>query len=294
MTVSHTQPHHIVPRTLASSRGFSVVELLVVLGIIATLLAVLMPTVGRAREASRRVSCLSNVRQLTAAALTYAADNDDVLPEACSTNTFESLLSPVGQVKPAWSPATMIGGSGADVMPTIGKLLDGYLSGRREVWRCPSAPEESFVLSGPDPLGGWRPPNQFKPNYYYMTGKEEFQDAYNGGPIAAQFKLREWAVRSVSGLKLARAVPRWQSPSRVVLFFDRESTFHSDGHANIYTTPGDWNYYANFGYLDGHAEGRAYRNVDQYIAAIHGPIPQSWFGIDFTAAFPEQYAAGGQ
>ena len=56
-------------------RGFSLIELLVVVGIIAILIAVLMPALGRARETARRVNCMSNMRQLTTAWLAYAQAN---------------------------------------------------------------------------------------------------------------------------------------------------------------------------------------------------------------------------
>jgi prepilin-type N-terminal cleavage/methylation domain-containing protein len=55
--------------------GFSLVELLVVLGIIVLLAGLLLPAVGRAREMGRRTACLSNVRQLTAAWLMYAGEH---------------------------------------------------------------------------------------------------------------------------------------------------------------------------------------------------------------------------
>lgn len=60
--------------------GFTLVELLVSLGIIALLTALLLPTVARVRESARRATDLSNLRQLVAACTLYATDNDGVLP----------------------------------------------------------------------------------------------------------------------------------------------------------------------------------------------------------------------
>ena len=60
-------------------RGFTLIELLVVIAIIALLMAILMPTLKRAREQGQRAVCLSNVRQLGLAWVLYADDNDDKL-----------------------------------------------------------------------------------------------------------------------------------------------------------------------------------------------------------------------
>lgn len=65
--------------------GFTLVELLVVISIISMLMSILLPTLSRAREASKRVDCLSNLRQLMLAWYFYAMDNDDQL---CSPDTF--------------------------------------------------------------------------------------------------------------------------------------------------------------------------------------------------------------
>jgi len=58
-----------------SHRGFTLVELLIVIGIIAVLIAILMPALSAAREHAKRVQCMSNLRQLTAAWLMYANEN---------------------------------------------------------------------------------------------------------------------------------------------------------------------------------------------------------------------------
>ena len=56
-------------------RAFTLVELLVVIGIIAALTAILLPALSAARETARRAVCLSNLRQLTAAWLMYAQEH---------------------------------------------------------------------------------------------------------------------------------------------------------------------------------------------------------------------------
>src|SRR4051794_38918671 len=63
-----------------SCLAFSLVELLVVLGLIAVLIALLMPVLGAARSQARAVACASNVRQIYHSLLLYANDHHGHLP----------------------------------------------------------------------------------------------------------------------------------------------------------------------------------------------------------------------
>jgi prepilin-type N-terminal cleavage/methylation domain-containing protein len=66
--------------------AFTLIELLVVIAVIAILAALLLPTLGGAKEHARRTACINNIRQFIIAAQLYAHDHEDLLPHGGTDN----------------------------------------------------------------------------------------------------------------------------------------------------------------------------------------------------------------
>jgi prepilin-type N-terminal cleavage/methylation domain-containing protein/prepilin-type processing-associated H-X9-DG protein len=68
-----------------SGRAFTLVELLVVISVIALLMAILVPALGKARAVANRTYCMANLHQLGIAMRSYLDDNRDIFPLCCAS-----------------------------------------------------------------------------------------------------------------------------------------------------------------------------------------------------------------
>ena len=127
-------------------RAFTLVELLLVLGIILVLAGLLLPAVGAARETARGVQCLSNLRQLAAAAHQYAASNDGSYPIA-----YYEVRSPDYPVAYCWDFTLGRNPSTGEREVRPGLLWAGRGDGA--VQQCPSFDGRSNTLA--DPFTGY-------------------------------------------------------------------------------------------------------------------------------------------
>ncbi len=107
--------------------AFTLVELLVVVGIVAVLLAILLPALARAQDGARTVRCAGNLRQIALAANMYAIENDDVLPRSSHSALAHGQLP--------WGPALMNQLNAGTYTGAFGPEWEKLING---LYRCPS------------------------------------------------------------------------------------------------------------------------------------------------------------
>ena len=129
-----------VPRSaLSRTKGFTLVELLVVIGIIAVLMGILIPAVRTAKGASYRATCMSNLRQICTATVQYSIDNEGMLPWAHMQGQIGSYNGDQSNPdRPGWLYSGKLPVDQQDHPELItGSVLYKYVGQKAEVFHCP-------------------------------------------------------------------------------------------------------------------------------------------------------------
>ena len=122
-------------KSALSERAFTLVELLVVIAIIAILAALLLPAMAAAKANSKRITCISNLRQIGVAVRNYSIDYGGLIPYGPEA---PPIMNPIDLYTSTGAPTSLISLAGGAPVG-LGLMLPGTLASQPKVLFCPGS-----------------------------------------------------------------------------------------------------------------------------------------------------------
>ena len=223
----HADAKVLISRGNASNKkkneGFTLIELLVVIAIIAILASLLLPALARAKEAGRKTSCLSNVRQIGLAYQGFLADNGDKFPQYVSERT-----APVGTPDTADARAPF----------SYRCTLIPYISSGTNVFKCPDG------LPWPDP----------QPGAWYNT---DYGNNHNEENLPGASQQAWYQAHPDFGFNETVAASSLPRPTEFILLADAGRSDNTPSRGGMYPQPWAFDVSSQSRILKRHAKGTA-------------------------------------
>ncbi|MGN6724409.1 MAG: prepilin-type N-terminal cleavage/methylation domain-containing protein [Tepidisphaeraceae bacterium] len=251
------------------TRAFTLVELLVVIGIIAALISILLPSLNRARQSAMAIKCANNMRQLMQAQLYFMNEHSGYSVKHdwnAAAVTYDWWNGPVGTVKSGtrWILPTPDDVYEADWFSTLGSL---YLK-NKNVFQCP-ADVSGYTFK--NAAGGWPVTDPGQAMYLDYPGSyrlncsnqpsygEAFKATAVRNPTEAIIFAEGTAPTLVSDYYTSLALWSWLPDQGVAATYSKNVAFKRHGGKGVNDGK------ANYAFLDGHVEMRSFNSTwDNY------------------------------
>lgn len=211
--------------------AFTLVELLVVIGIIALLISILLPTLSSARRSAKSLACLSNQRQLGIGFQSFTIEHNNWMPKAWFNDTPRDYGRPEQSGYEDWGFRFPTWGWEDTIVPYIG--AESFQDGSDiDVLRCPGdasnqlrnvADDNDPIWNQPTDGGGFPNPNyQVNPKINNFPGSYRYNYSNNPNPFRAT--------------KIARL----SNPTTAIIFFDATGVLGDENSGNNFNQVGTW------------------------------------------------------